>query len=221
MQDAEDGQLRAASYGERTSRELPRVAKPQIVTKYEPHTVGRPRTRIVRKPRAHPERSSRRFLAIISTYAASLKHDRLGHVSLTCGFARAPPRAAPPRPRLPLQRDKNFNLCAHKLKFLPRSANFPFIEGVRTACRRRMLDAHARQHASARVTCGELRAGSRRTPAGGCAQPADACGGARVLTNRQLASRGGEPGGRFFEASWQEFQLMRQASRHDQSAHIF
>ena len=49
----------------------------------------------------------------------SAKHDLTAHSFLTCGFVAEPERFAPRKASNPPEGGKNFNLCAHKLKFLP------------------------------------------------------------------------------------------------------
>ena len=63
--------------------------------------------------------------ARISTCAAARKCDCAGHVSLNCGFARSSLRKDSTAPIWASAGGKNFNLCARKLKFLPRSRSFP------------------------------------------------------------------------------------------------
>ena len=99
-------------------------------------------------------RAARRFFprpaARISTYAAAMKHDRGGHASLTCGFARRIEREASAAPIRASRGGKNFNLCAHKLKFLPRSRGSPAADaGAARPRRKRRAEAGARPLAGA------------------------------------------------------------------------
>ena len=116
-------------------------------------------------------RAARRFFprpaARISTYAAAMKHDREGHASLTCGFARRTEREASAAPIRASQGGKNFNLCAHKLKFLPRSRGSPAADsGAARPRRKRRTEAGERPLAGAGAPR-RLRRGLRLCDAAG------------------------------------------------------